>query len=333
MKIGIIGKRFSGKTTLFEAISEIKVHKEASIFNLASVKVKDKNIDELSFIYKPLKTTYAEFEIIDYNRNLDTSDAVLGSPNLISRYRELDSLIINLGVIEDFEFVKGELDDIINELFISDISMLETKIQRLKKGKFEKTEMDLYENLLALFESSKKPDINDLSKEQLKLLSTFQFFALKPWIISINVSEDLLNSNFDSKILYPYILISAEIEKEISFMSDQKEVIEFMKDFNIKESLRDRFILKLYETLNLISFYTVGSDEVRAWSIVNGSSAHKAAGKIHSDIERGFIKAETISYNDFIKYRDEGKAMGVLRSEGKEYIVKAGDIINFKFNV
>lgn len=333
MKLGIIGKRFSGKTTLFEAISELKVHKDTSIFTIASVKVRDKNIDELSLIYKPLKTTYAEFDIIDYNRNLDTSDAVLGSPNLISRYRELDALVINLGVIEDFDFVKSELDDILNELFISDIAMLETKIQRLKKGKFEKIEMDLYTSLLASFESSIKPDINTFTKEQLRLLSTFQFFALKPWIISINVSEDLLSNSFNFKGAYPYIIISAEIEKEISFMTDQKEVLDFMKDFNIKESLRDRFVLKLYETLNLISFYTVGSDEVRAWSITSGSSAHKAAGKIHSDIERGFIKAETMSYDDYIKYKDDSKSMGLLRSEGKEYIVKPGDIINFKFNV
>lgn len=332
MKLGIIGKRFSGKTTLFEAISEIKIHKDASIFTISSVKVKDKNIDELSIIYKPLKTTYAEFDILDYNRNLDTSDAVLGSPNLISRYRELDALLINIGVIEDFVFVKGELDDILNELFISDISMLEAKIQRLKKAKFEKLEMDLYESLLCSFENSIKPDINNFTKEQQRLLSTFQFFALKPWIISINVSEDILNRDF--KLLnYPSIIISAEIEKEISFMDDKNEVIEFMKDFNIKESIKDRLVLKLYETLNLISFYTVGSDEVRAWSIVNGSSAHKAAGKIHSDIERGFIKAETMSYDDFIKFRDDAKSMGLLRSEGKEYIVKTGDIINFKFNV
>ena len=331
MKIGIIGKRFSGKTSIYDAVTGSKEKNDKLLVNISSVKVIDSNIDELSKIYKPLKTTYAEFEIIDYNSNLDKASSTLGSTNLISRYRELDALLINIGVIEDFEFVKSEFEDITNELFISDILMLENKIQKLKKTKHDKSEMDLYLSLLKSFENSEKPDLNIFSKEQLKRLSTFAFFAFKPWIVGINVSEELLNKDFNFKV--PHIVLSAEIEKEISGFDNPEDAKEFMDDFNIKASLKNRFIQKLYETLNLISFYTVGKDEVRAWSITKGTIAQLAAGKIHSDIERGFIKAETVSYDDYLKHLEQVKSLGLLRSEGKDYIVKAGDIINFKFNV
>ena len=130
------------------------------------------------------------------------------------------------------------------------------------------------------------------------------------------------------------MLLSAEIEKELSLLSG-KEREEFLKEYGLSEALSERFVRSVYETMDLISFYTVGEDEVRAWSIPKGSSALYAAGKIHSDIERGFIRASTMSYDDFMEHGDENKAKaaGVVRSEGKEYIVKHGDIIHFKFNV
>jgi len=330
MKIGIIGKRFSGKTSIFESISNIKDFKENALINGATVKVPDSNIYKLSVIYKPLKTTYAQFDLIDYNRSIDISDSILGSSNLIAKYRELDAILINIGVIDDFSFVEDELNDIVDELFLLDQLILDAKIQRLKKNKHDKKELVFYETLLKDFENKIKP--KNLSEQDLKNLATFSFFTLKPWIVSINISENLINEKFSSN-KYPTILLSAKVEKEISSIKDEEEKNYFMNDYKIGESLKTRFIEKLYETLNLISFYTVGADEVKAWSIIKGTIAKEAAGKIHSDIERGFIKAEIMAYNDFIKYRDEIKAQGLLKSEGKDYIVKASDIINFKFNV
>jgi len=330
MKIGIIGKRLSGKTSIFESISSAIDFKENALVNLAVVKVPDANIDKLSQIYKPLKTTNAQFDIIDYKRSLDISDAILGSSNLIAKYRELDALLINIGVIDDFSFVDDELNDIVNELFLLDQMILESKILKIKKAKHDKKDIIFYEALLKNFEDKVKP-IN-FTEQELKMLSTFGFFALKPWIFSINIDENLINKQYINNN-YPCILLSAKVELEIANIKDEEDKKSFMKDYNINESLKLRFIQKLYETLNLISFYTVGSDEVKAWSIYNQTSAKVAAGKIHSDLERGFIKAEVMAYNDFIDYRDSIKSKGLLRSEGKDYIVKAGDIINFKFNV
>ena len=197
--------------------------------------------------------------------------------------------------------------------------------------------MALYEELLAKLEANQVIDRASISKDHNRLLSAFQLFALKPLMLAINVTEDVLSSGKAKEIeteKLPYMVLSAEIEKELSSLSGS-ERDEFLKGYGLLEPLSERFIRLVYETMDFISFYTVGEDEVRAWSITKGSNALCAAGKIHSDIERGFIRASTVHYDEFLKYGDENKAKlaGVVRSEGKEYIVKHGDIIHFKFNV
>jgi len=338
MKVGFIGKRSSGKSTLFEAVSGINVSQHgAGLINIAKVRVKDPSIDELSGIFKPKKTTYAEFDVMDYNRSMDASDSMLGSPGLVSKYRELDALVIVCGVVDNPDKVAAEINDIRSELNLLDAVILDAKIQRMKKGAYDKQEMALYEDLFQKLESNSLIDRTNITKDQLRWLSAFQLFALKPLMIAVNVTEDLLSAQKLSSLNtegLPYMVLSAEIEKELSGLSGV-ERDEFLKEYGLNEPLSERFIRLVYQTMDFISFYTVGEDEVRAWSISKGSTALSAAGKIHSDIERGFIRASTIHYNEFIKYGDENKAKaaGVVRSEGKDYIVQHGDIIHFKFNV
>jgi len=339
MKVGLIGKRLSGKTTLFEALcgANPHIHAASALLNISKVRVKDQNIDTLSGIFKPEKTTYAEFDLLDYNRAHDASDAMLGSPALMAKYREIDALVLVVGVIDDKTKSSSELEDIMVELNLSDMMILDAKVQRMKKGAHDKQELALYEKLMTRLESNQPISYKDFSKDEMRLLSCFQLFCVKPVIAAINVTEDILNDSSDIQISrkgVSFLALSAEIEKELNSLSDDEKK-DFLKDFNLSEGIADRFIKKLYECLDLISFYTVGEDEVRAWSMTRGESALHAAGKIHSDIERGFIKAAVVSFEDFMKYGDEKKAhaAGAVRTEGKEYIVLPGDIIHFKFNV
>lgn len=339
MKVGLLGKRSSGKTTLLEALCGSKVNAGASsgLVNVSKVWVKDEHIDTLSGIFKPKKTTYADFDLIDYNRAHDASDAVLGSPALMAKYRELDALVLVAGVISDKEKASSEIDDIILELNLSDMMILEAKIQRMKKGTYDKQELALYEGILSKLELNQQMSYKDFTKDEMKYLSCFQLFCIKPVIVAVNVTEDLLPSSSDIKINkkgVSFLALSAEIEKELNSLGDAEKQ-DFLKDLNLDSGISDRFIKTLYECLDLISFYTVGEDEVRAWSITRGDTALSAAGKIHSDIERGFIKASVVSFEDFMKHGDEKKAhaAGAVKDEGKGYIVHPGDIIHFKFNV
>jgi ribosome-binding ATPase len=339
MKVGFIGKRSSGKTSLFEAVSGLDTSNiQQGLVTISNIKVKDPNIDELNLIFNPKKKTYAEFDLVDYNRSHDASDAVLGSPSLISKYRELDAIALVIGVIEDKAFISSELEDLLNELNLCDVMILDAKIQRMKKGAYDKNELALYEEILNKLENNQTIERKSFTKEQLKLLSAFQLFCLKPMMLTINVSEELLSLGLNASDIgfdrFKNIIISAELEKELNSLDDSAKA-DFLKDLGLSEGVSERFVAMLYDTVDLISFYTVGEDEVRAWSIVKGSTALVAAGKIHSDIERGFIRASTMSYEDFMKHKDEKKAQaaGVVRSEGKEYVVQAGDIIHFKFNV
>ncbi len=339
MKVGFIGKRSSGKTSLFEAVSGVDTsNSQQGLVSISNIKVRDPHIDELCEIFNPKKKTYAEFDLVDYNRAHDASDAMLGSPSLISKYRELDAVALVIGVIEDKAFINSELNDLITELNLCDVMILDAKIQRMKKGAHDKNELSLYEGILSKLEGNEVVDKASFTKEHLKLLSAFQLFCLKPMMLAINVSEEILSSGFskveldDNKLRN--IVISAELEKELNLL-DTSAKADFLKDLGLSEGVSERFVAMLYDTVDLISFYTVGEDEVRAWSIPKGSTALIAAGKIHSDIERGFIRASTMHYEDFMKHKDEKKAQaaGAVRSEGKEYIVQLGDIIHFKFNV
>ena len=334
MKVGLIGDRLTGKTTIFEAVSQQDTSVKAEPVYIKNIKVYDPKLETLSKMYNPTKTTYAELTLLDYNRSLDKGTELLGSPQLVSKYRELDSIVLVVGIIDSQDKVKKSIQSVIEELYLADTILIEAKVNRLKKGKFDKQELALYERLLQKLEALEPINEDEFNSTELKLLSSFQLLTLKNITVAINVTDNLVNENFNLDIPYKYMVLSAELEKEIAGLEGEDKKV-FLREYNLDSPALDRLINMIYESMDLISFYTVGKDEVRAWTIKRNSDAVVAAGKIHSDIARGFIKASTVSYDDLLKAgsEDNAKKQGLLRDEGKEYIVQAGDIIHFKFNV
>ncbi len=342
MNIAIIGLGQSGKSTIFRAVTG----KDSGSEDISIVKVPDERVDKLAEIFKPKKVTYATIEFRDLKIELDesgafsskTKDKIRGSDALCMVIRNFknDTVPHPLGSINPVSDFKELLD----ELIITDMIQIEKRLERLKKEAKERTqEFITLERLMESLSSGKTLNKIKLTKEDEKLISGFKFLTLKPFIVVINNDE---NDSLDTKPIteyltenkYNHLIVYGKIEEEISKL-DPEDQKEFLKDIGMKESIIGRLIKKAYETLDLISFLTVGEDEVKAWTIKRESSAVEAARKIHSDIARGFIRAEVVHYNDFIKYgsykacRDKG----LVRAEGKNYTIKDGDIVNFRFNV
>ena len=342
MQISIIGLNQSGKTTLFRALSG----KGKTTEGIAIVKVPDERINRLSEIFNPKKTTYATIEFKDAKIELDNSGAF--TSKTIGEIRNADALCIMVRSFKNdtVPHPKGSINplrdfkEIEEELIITDLLQIEKRLNRLnREAKQKSTEYKILEKLKRFLDDESPLNQAEITDGDKKLVSGFKFLTLKPFIVIINSDEN--NSIDDNPLInylknrsYEYLKIYAKIEEEISQLPIEDQRV-FMEDIGIKESIIDRLIKKSYEVVNLISFLTAGEDEVRAWTIKKGSTAVEAAKKIHSDIARGFIRAEVVHYEDFIR---EGsfkacKGKGFLRLEGKDYIVKDGDIINYRFNV
>ncbi len=342
MKAGIIGGSMSGKTTLFNVLSGAKqdVGTGSREIHISNVKVPDERIDKLSEVYQPKKTTYAEIDFVDFGGGFDSKTEA----KIIAKIREMDTIAIVLGAYktDSEKELLNELDSILTEMVLIDLIACENRIERMEK----KNKKDLEYQTLQKFKNSLEIEqlLNsiDISSEEKKAVSSFSFLTEIPVIVIINVSERDFNKKTYTEIeklckqnMLDYLYISGNVEMEIAELpcEDQKD---FLDDIGVDKPARDRFIRKVYEKMNLISFFTTGKDEVRAWNIIKGTIAKKAAGKIHSDIEKGFIRAEVISYSDFIDNNcDESKVQsaGKKRLEGKEYVVNDGDIILYRFNV
>jgi len=362
MKAGIIGLPLCGKTTLFNVLTKRQVQTGGfgggSEPNFGVVKVPDERVDLLSKMFEPKKTTYATVEYVDVAGLTKGSvqDGGVGN-QLLTHVRNVDAII---HVVRTFEndavpMPDGGIDPIRDietlniELLFSDLLIVEKRIERLqadirKKGdKSKEQELQLMERLKAQLDAEKPLRELALADDEMRLLRGYQFLTQKPMLIVLNVGEaELAEADKYAAVVaryqaqgIPTISLSAEIENEIQQLESAADVQDFMAASGITELGLTRLIRISYELLGLISFFTVGKDEVRAWTIPRETRAVNAAGAIHSDLERGFIRAEVMHYNDLMQHGSIANVRqhGALRLEGKEYIVIDGDILNIRFNV
>ncbi len=344
MKVGLIGHRGAGKTTIFNMLTGLQAQtggfggKEE--IHLGVIKVPDARIDKLSQIFKPKKTTYAEIRFTDFppsegEENLKSNQA------LVTQMREVDAITL---VLRDFGAGANpikELNDLMTEMILADLAVVENRRSRLKKEKARPQEEALLDRCSEALENEVSLRTLSFSADEENLASGFGFLSRKPVLVIFNQSEEQagqsLSSSYQEELdrrQLQGLALAGKVEMEIAQL-DENDRTAFLREIGIEEPARERFIRASYALLNLISFFTTGEDEVRAWTITQGAVARKAAGKIHSDIERGFIRAEVAPYDEFVIYGSDAKCKeaGKLRLEGKDYLVKDGDIIHFRFAV
>lgn len=362
MKAGIIGLPLSGKTTLFNVLTKRNVqtggYDSGSEPNIGTVKVPDVRVDTLSKMFGPKKTTYATVEYIDIAGLTKGSvhEGGLGS-QLLAHIRNVDEIIhvVRTFTSETIPTPDGgihplrDIETINLELMLADLEIIEKRIERIqvdirKKGEKEKEkELHLMERLKEQLENEVPLRDIELHENEEKLLRGYQFLTRKPMLVVLNIGEDEIGDTEKYHDLIAQneaqgistICLSAEIESEIEQLENEEDVQAFMEDMGIKELGLTKLIRASYELLGLISFFTVDKPEVRAWTIQKGTKAVNAAGVIHSDLERGFIRAEVVHYDDLMQYGSLANARqhGALHVEGKEYILRDGDIFHVRFNV
>ena len=360
---GIVGLPNVGKSTLFNAITKQNILAANYPFatidpNVGTVVVPDSRVTKLSEMYKPKKTIPTTFEFTDIAGLVKGASKGEGLGNkFLSHIRETDAIVEVVRCFDDNNIVHVDGDvnpvrdvDVINiELILADLEIIDNRIGKIaKKVQSSRNKSDLNEyNLLLKIKDSLEKNIPirslKLDSDELKILSSFNLITLKPIIYVANVSEDDLSDDnkyvvelkkYADKEGSSVVVICAKIESELSDMEDD-EKLEFLNELGIEESGLSKLIKATYTLLGLSTYFTVGSDEVRAWTFKQGMKAPECAGIIHTDFEKGFIRAEVMSYSDLIDCGNEIKVKeaGKMRLEGKDYIMQDGDICHFRFNV
>ncbi|MBN2138544.1 MAG: redox-regulated ATPase YchF [Sedimentisphaerales bacterium] len=356
MKAALLGLLQSGKSTILAAVSGKGMSAPGSVaIEEAIVPVPDERLDWLTEYYKPKKTVHATIDCLDLpGFNFGDEHGRAAARRLINQIRTVDMLVFVVRAFEDSAIApyrnsvdpERDIVELRTELLLADLELVTTRIEKLEKQVHkptktqaqDKAELTLQKKLQEAIESEKPISSVVDGETERQMIKSLGFLTLKPIAVAVNIGENQLDKKldlggcFDENV--PVVSICAKLQYELSQL-DAESRIEFMADLGLAESGTGKFVRSCYSAMGLISFLTVGSDEVRAWTIKQGTIAHDAAGKVHTDIKRGFIRAETFSYADLRELGSEKalKAAGKIRLEGKEYEVKDGDIINFRFNV